>query len=168
MQFILIKGLLLYLIAIWFVIFNLSDIGLLNASSLMPMLDVMMIYYFSVYKSDVFPYWFLFLLGLWSDALNAIPLGITSLCYIIAVKFFIVVNQRLVFKENFSQILQQFIGFLFLILFLKWMMLSIYNSNFYNPKNALLQMLISPIFYIVMHRFFDYLSHKLLGSRVGA
>jgi len=156
------KSLTLYLVAILFAIFNLSDIKSSAAINYIPLFDIMMIFYFAVYRQGIFSLWFLVILGIWSDALNGLPLGITSLCYIAAVKFFITLNQRLMMKESFKQILEQFVGFIFLILMLKWLLLSIYNLTFYNITGALIQAVFSSVLYVVMHKFFDYLSLKLL------
>jgi rod shape-determining protein MreD len=158
-----IKSLTLYLIAILFAIFNLSDIKSSATISYIPLFDIMMIFYFTVYRTGIFALWFLVILGIWSDALNGLPLGVTSLCYIIAVKFFIALNQRLMMKENFRQILEQFVAFIFLVLMLKWLLLSIYNLAFYNITAALVQVALSSVLYVIMHKFFDYLSFKLLN-----
>ncbi len=163
-----IKSLTLYLIAILFAIFNLSNIKSSAAISYIPLFDVMMIFYFAVYRPGIFTLWFLVVLGIWSDALNGLPMGITSLCYIIAVKFFGILNQRLMMKENFRQILEQFVGFIFMVLMLKWLLLSIYNLTFYNVNAALIQVAFSSVLYVIMHKFFDYLSLKLLDIRYGA
>jgi hypothetical protein len=51
----------LYLIAVLLVIFNLSNIKIAGFSNVMPMFDLMMIFYFGVFRS-IFPVWFVFLL----------------------------------------------------------------------------------------------------------
>lgn len=163
-----VKSLSLYAIAILFAIFNLSNIKSSTVISFIPSFDIMMVFYFAVYRAGIFGSWFLLILGIWSDALNGLPLGISSLCYIISVKFFLTLNQRVSMKENFRQILEQFVGFIFCVLMLKWLMLSIYNLNFYNITAALVQVALSSVLYVIMHKFFDYLSYKFYGLRHGA
>lgn len=153
---------ILHLIAVLFTIFNISSITIVGIPNLVPLLDLMMIYYFAIYRPHVFGIWFLFLLGVWSDSLNGMPLGITSLCYIITTKVFNVVNSRMDIKENFEQIFKQYVVFAFTILFLKWMFLSIYRSEVYNILTPIAQLVISSIAYIFVHRFFDYLNQKLI------
>ena len=72
----------------------------------MPLFDLMAIYYFTIYRKGVFQLWFVCLLGVWSDALNNIPLGITALSYIIAIKLFLTLDQKIIARIDFKKILQ--------------------------------------------------------------
>lgn len=152
---------MLHLVAILFVITNVSDVRIAGLSNLIPLFDLMMIFYFGAFK-NVFGIWFIFLLGIWNDALNGNPLGTTALCYILLVKFFSLLNQKMVIKERFMQIWQQFIAFCFLFLLMKWVILSIFNGAPYSLATPAVQFILSSVLYIVMHKFFDYLSQKLL------
>lgn len=152
---------MLHLVAILFVITNVSDVRIAGLSNIIPLFDLMMIFYFGAFK-NVFGIWFIFLLGIWNDALNGNPLGTTALCYILLVKFFSLLNQKMVIKEKFIQIWQQFIAFCFLFLLMKWAILSIFNGSPYSLITPAVQLVLSSAFYIVMHKFFDYLSQKLL------
>lgn len=151
----------LHLIAILFVILNVSDIRIAGLTNVIPLFDLMMIFYFAVFK-NVFSIWFIFLLGIWCDALNGNPLGVTALCYILLVKLFLVLNGRMMIRENFDQLWRQFIAFCFLFLFMKWAMLSVFNGAVYSIISPLVQLALSSVLYVVMHKFFDYLSQKLL------
>ncbi len=153
----------LHLIAILFVVLNVSDVRIAGLSDLIPLFDLMIIFYFAVFK-NIFGIWFVFLLGIWNDALNGNPLGTTALCYILLVKFFILVNSKMMIRENFKQIWQQFIAFCFLFLLMQWLILSMFNSSFYSIVTPLVQFVLSSTIYILMHKFFDYLSEKLLES----
>lgn len=152
---------MLHLVAILFVITNVSDVRIAGLSNIIPLFDLMMIFYFGAFK-NVFGIWFIFLLGVWNDALNGNPLGTTALCYILLVKFFSLLNQKMVIKERFIQIWQQFIAFCFLFLLMKWTILSIFNGAPYGLVTPAAQFVLSSVLYIVMHKFFDYLSQKLL------
>lgn len=153
----------LHLIAILFVIFNVSDIRIAGLSSLLPLFDLMMIFYFAIFR-NVFSIWFVFLLGIWNDALNGNPLGTTALCYILLIKFFSLVNSKMLIRENFAQIWQQFIAFCFLFLLMKWTILSVFNGAAYSVITPLVQLGLSSVLYVLMHKFFDYLSVKLLDE----
>lgn len=157
------KNVILHLIATFFTILNLSNIKIGGLSDVIPMLDVMMIFYFAVFK-NYFGIWFLFFLGIWSDALNGIPLGITSLCYIILVRLFVIANNRLLVKENFDHVWRQFILFCLFFVFLKWLIISVIGGSVVSPLNAMVQGFVSVTVYVVMHRFFDHLANKLLGE----
>jgi len=153
---------ILQIIAILFAMLNLSNIKIEYVADFLPLFDVMIIYYFAVLRPEVFAVWFLFLLGIITDSINGFPLGITSLSYILTVKLFNVLNQRMLLKENFQQIFGQFIAFVFSILFLKWSMLSLYHFKSYNFVGSTIQMFITSTLYVLLHKFFDYLDKKLL------
>jgi rod shape-determining protein MreD len=157
----ILRVVLLHLVAILFVILNVSDIRIAGLSHVIPLLDLMIIFYFSVFK-NTFGIWFIFLLGIWNDALNGNPLGTTAICYILLVKVFSVLNQKMVIKENFRQVWQQFIAFCFLFLLMKWLILSALSGQFISVTGALVQLVLSSCLYVLMHKFFDHLSHKLL------
>jgi cell shape-determining protein MreD len=154
---------ILHLIAILFVIFNISDIRIAGLSNLIPLFDLMIIFYFGIFK-NTFSIWFIFLLGIWNDALNGNPMGTTALCYILLVKFFSLLNSKMIIRENFKQIWQQFVAFCFLFLLMKWAILSVFNQSFHSVVTPLVQFVLSSVLYILMHKFFDYLSEKLLGE----
>ena len=159
----LLRVIALYLIAIIFVAFNITSIKVLSIATIFPLLDVMMVFYFAIFRQN-FGIWFIFLMGIWCDALTGNDLGITSLCYIIMVKFFLTINHKMLIRENFIQIWQQFVAFSFVIISLKWGLLSVLEGTFIGITVPLIQFLISVFLYVPMHKFFDYLSLKLLGD----
>lgn len=154
------KQITVHLIAILFAMFNILDIKIGGFHKVFPLLDTMTIFYFAIF-CKIFSLWFIFLLGIFSDALTGNPLGLTSLLYILLIQLFEIVNQRFVIRENFGQIIYQFSLFLFLLLLLKWIILSLYNQTFYDAKILLIQLILSSCFYVVIHKFFDYLNQKL-------
>ncbi len=155
---------ILHLIAIFFAIFNISDIKIGGLTKVIPLFDLMIVFYFAVFR-NVFSIWFIFLLGMWNDALSGNPLGLTALLYIMMIKFFIALNNKLMIRENFRQIWQQFIVLCLIFLMFKWAFLSLYNGAFYSLKIILLQLILTSSFYVVMHRFFDYLHKKLIEEK---
>ena len=157
------KIILLYLFVIFLTILNLSNIKIAGFSQIMPLFDLMAIFYFTILKNK-FGLWFIFIIGIWNDALSGNLLGLTSLCYIVLIKLFSLFNNRILVRENFIQIWRQFAIFCFLFLFVKWIILVIINSKTSSIINLLNQMLLSSFFYVLMHKFFDYLSAKLLGE----
>jgi rod shape-determining protein MreD len=155
---------ILQIIATFFAMLNLSNIKIDYIADFMPLFDVMIIYYFAVLRSEIFGIWFLFLLGIIADSIGGFPLGITSLSYIISVKFFVALNKRTAIQDSFYQILWQFVAFAFLILILKWLMISLYDFKLYSIINPLIHLAITSVFYIFMHKVLYYLDKKLLDS----
>ena len=157
------KIILLYFFAIFLTILNLSNIKIAGFTKIMPLFDLMIIFYFTIFK-DRFGLWFVFILGIWNDALNGNLLGLTSLCYIVLIKLFTLFNNRAFVRESFMQIWQQFIAFCFLFLFIKWIIFVIINGKTSSVGVLFIQLVLSSFFYVLMHMFFDYLSKKLLGE----
>lgn len=157
------KILLLYLFAVFLVTLNLTNVKIAGINDVMPLFDVMMIFYFAIFRRD-FGLSFIFLLGVWSDALNGNPLGLTSLSYIIIVRIFMVVNDRFLSKENFLQIWQQFIAFAFVFLLIKLIIFVLIYGKFSSISSIGVQFIVSVFAYVFMHLCFDYLSVKLLGK----
>ena len=151
----------LHFVAILLVILNLSNIQIAGFSGLMPLFDLMIVFYFAVFRPN-FSIWFIFLLGCWHDALAGSPLGTTSLCYILLVKLFLLLNGKMFIRENFPQLLKQFALFCFLFLLMKWAILSIFSGAAISLISPLIQLVLTPLSYILMHKFFDFLSLKLL------
>lgn len=158
------RVIVLHLIAILFVIFNVSNIRISGFSSVMPLFDLMVIFYFAIFRDD-FSVWFIFLMGIWSDALTGDLIGLTPLCYLVLIKLFSILNSKLNIKENFQQIWKQFVAFCGAFLLMKWSVLSIFSGTLYSLNVLVMQFILSSVFYVVMHRFFDYLSVKLLEKR---
>jgi len=157
------KSILLHIVAIVFAIMNLTNVNIAGFNDVFPAIDVMAVFYFAIYK-NIFGLFFIFLLGIWSDALNGNPLGITSLLYIMLIKLFLVLNNRILNKDNFIKIWQQFIYFLVFYFFGKWAFLTVVNGNSSSLFVLLVQIIICGLFYAPIHKLFDYLSNKLLGE----
>jgi hypothetical protein len=73
-------------------------------------------------------------------------------------------NNRILVRENFIQIWQQFVAFCFLFLFMKWTIFVIVNAKPIAIGSLLMQLILSSFCYVLMHMLFDYLSAKLLGE----
>lgn len=152
---------LIHLIAILLVIFNIAKINIAGFTNVVPLFDLMIIFYFAVFK-NFFGIWFIFLLGVWNDALNDNLLGATALCYILLIKLFIALSNKMLVRENFKQVYQQFILFCFLFLLMKWTILSVLSGSFHSIISPLVQLILSSAFYVLMHKFCDFLSEKFL------
>lgn len=154
----------LYILALIFTISNLNSINAFGTSHFLPLFEVMIIYYFTVYQKDVFGSLFIFLIGIWSDALNGLPIGMSALIYLLVVKIFNFIRQKQAVKEEFIPILQEFAAFISIILGLKWLILSIFHKDFYSFSPFFMQIIISCAAYIVIHKIFDVMTKKILNN----
>jgi rod shape-determining protein MreD len=159
----ILRPILLYVIAILFVIMNISSIKIAGIANVVPLFDLMLVFYFATLRRE-FALWFIFLLGMWNDALNGTPLGATALCYIVLIKLFLMMNNKMIMRESFIQVWRQFVAFSFLFLLFKWLLVSLFNDHMQSLTTPLVQLILSSSVYVPMHKFFDYLSHKLLDD----
>lgn len=158
---VLAKFILLYLILVFFVIFNVFDVSLVGLSNILPFFDIAAIFYFAVYKRYI-SIWFVFLLGVWTDSLSGNIIGVSSLCYIAVITLFLFLNHKMYIRESFAQIWQQFVVFSFLFLLFKYLTLVAINGVFYDSFELFFRFIITSLLYATLHRFFDYLSRKLV------
>jgi len=157
------KNLIFYIIAIIFISFNICTIKISGLQSAIPSFETISIFYFTIFK-NFFGLWFIFLLGIWGDALSNNAIGISSFSYIIMVKFFQLANNKLIIKESFYQIWKQFSIFFAFILIIKWLLLSMIASNFYPIYKLLMQLILTISFYPIIHKFLDFFSKKITGE----
>lgn len=153
-------SIIIHLLAILSIIVNLSSIEISGFTRVLPLFDLMIIFYFAIFKR-IFAIWFIFILGVWNDALNGLPLGLSSICYIFTIKTFSALNHKLIIRENFIQIWQQFLAFSLMFLLLKWSLVSIFSGTLYSIINPAIQFILTGILYVLAHRVFDYLSEKI-------
>lgn len=144
-----------HLLALFLVILNVGNYKITGFSKVMPLFDIMAVFYFSVFF-PIFSTSFIFLLGVFSDALQSNFLGVSSLIYILLIKFFLALNNRMIIAENFRQILQQFALFLLLFLLFKLAIISLLSHTNYDFISLLIKWILSIIIYAAMHRLFDY------------
>ena len=99
----------LYAITLIFTTFGLGAISMsISPHFAMPLFEAMLIYYFAIHRARIFDFWFIFLIGIWSDLIVGTPLGLTAFTYLIATKLYQVITQRQLPKENFVSVLLEF------------------------------------------------------------
>jgi hypothetical protein len=148
-----------YIIAILSVMASALNIKISGISAIIPLFDLIIIFYFAIFQ-NIFALWFLFFLGLYHDCLNGNMVGTTSLCYIISVKIFTILNHKLIIRKNFKQIWQQFTAFMIVFLILKWALLSMLNSTFYSINIMIIQIILTSALYIPSHKYISYFIAK--------
>lgn len=144
------KNIFLKLLAIFFTMLNIDNVHIFNNINLLPNLDIMLIFFFTICRRGIFPIWFIFLLGIWSDSLTNLPIGLSSLLYIILIKIFLFIS----YPENniydFRKNIILFSVFLASLSLLRLGFLSIYNNQIYNIYNFIIELIISIIIYIIL------------------
>jgi len=155
------KLLLLYgfLILISSIKFNQELFSIKNIS-IIPEISYIAIYHFYIFKRRI-SLFFVFLLGIWHDATLNIPIGSTSLCFIVVILLFSFF-ENITFRKSTEKI--GYIKFFYFILccaFLKYIILNIAN-NISNSYHIISFALSSFLLYIIIFaHFFEYIDKKI-------
>ncbi len=150
----------IHLIAIFLVTLKISAIKIIGFNKVLPLFDLMAIFYFTIFR-NTYSLAFILLLGIWGDALEGNILGINALCYILLIKLFLALNNRMIIAESFKNIWQQFAAFSLLFLLMKLLIMTAMNHHGYDLLTLLIKWILSIIFYVVMHHFFDRLGRNI-------
>lgn len=141
------KNISLKLLVIFFTILNIDNIYITNNIRLVPNLDIMLIFFFTIYRVGILPIWFIFIIGVLVDSLNNTSIGLSSLIYILLIKVFLFFNYQEKNINNFKKNIIQFGLFLGVFSLLKLGFLSIQNLQFYNIYNFITEFIMSIIIY---------------------
>ena len=141
------KNISLKLLVIFFTILNIDNIYITNNIRLVPNLDIMLIFFFTIYRVGILPIWFIFIIGVLVDSLNNTSIGLSTLIYILLIKVFLFFNYQEKNINNFKKNIIQFGLFLGVFSLLKLGFLSIQNLQFYNIYNFITEFIMSIIIY---------------------
>jgi len=122
-------------------------------------LKYILLFYFCFYQADRISVISLFLLGLVFDSLQSTPLGMTSLCFIVASKLIYFLKKRRT-RANFQN---EFISFTIVLCTIKILTLIIfYYFSKLPPEyslliiNAILTLALYPLFRYILQFFYRY------------
>lgn len=148
--------------AILLILFSFLPFKLTGMSYFIPLFDIMIIYYWSIYHPKLFPEWFVLLMGILQDILYGLPIGVTALSNLIF-REIIVSRRRFFIKETFVTIWLNFAMFSFIAAGLKWMIASIVFNELFSGEIMLIQWMLTASLYAWMHWLFNKL-YMLLPS----
>ena len=130
----------------------------------MPALPLIPIFYWGRFGGAEISYWFVFIIGILTDAITGTPLGLSAILYLL---FLAVLHaqSKYIHKEGFVIIWGYFMILLAGISFLQWLIISSLNGQFYATIPALIQLLVSISIYPLFHQFFDKISGHIKQRR---
>ena len=73
-----------FLLTLALVILTLIPFHIPGMARIMPLLSLVAIYHWGVYRSDLLPAYAVFLIGLVQDALSGVPMGVYTVIYVVA------------------------------------------------------------------------------------
>lgn len=142
------------IIAMSLLILSAVPIDIAGAAAFFPIVDIMVIYYWSSYKPLALPDWFVFVLGILRDAIEGISLGVSPCMYLIA-RIIVISSRSLYRRENFLIIWQGFAITALIFIFGKWMLLSFVTDTNLVLNSAIMQFMVSIAMYPIFHWFFN-------------
>jgi rod shape-determining protein MreD len=152
----LIKALAPKLLAILLILIGFMPVPLTGISFFVPLFDIMIIYYWSIYDPKLFPQWFIVVMGCLQDILCGLPLGVTALSNLVF-REIIVMRRRFFIKEPFLLIWLSFTLLSLLIVCLKWIVAALVFKKIFPMEAALMQWLLTVSLYACMHWLFNKL-----------
>ncbi len=152
------------LIATALAIFSLSCKHISGLSHFMPALPLIPIFYWGLTHSRDMPYWFVFALGLVTDAVTGLNLGLSSLLYMLFLKL-LHMQRRYIHKEGFIVKWMYFAALLAVTDFLGGIAQSFFSPGSVHFGPAFLQWLLTVCFYPVLHKAFDGLDDYIHSRR---
>lgn len=133
-------------------------------SRFMPILPLIPVFYWGMMQAREMPYWFVFLLGLVMDAVTGVPMGLSSLLYIMLLAL-LHTQRKFIHKEGFVIKWAYFALVLAVIASLNWILLSVFYGRAATLGPAFLQWLLTVCCYPIFHRLFDGLYHYVHSRR---
>ncbi|MBP5399187.1 MAG: rod shape-determining protein MreD [Alphaproteobacteria bacterium] len=111
-----------------------------------PMIGLMCVYFWTMYRSDLFGVFSVFVLGMFFDILSIAPFGIYTLLYLIM--YVTVINvSKYITEKNFEILWVGFSLLLAGLMFVGWFMSSLYYTQFLPFKSFLFSYFISVALY---------------------
>lgn len=140
------------------IIYTFLPLQISGWSSFVPMLDVLMVYFWAIYRPQLMPLWFIFLLGVFQDAFygtfidtdGIIPIGTTSLVLIL-IRTLVIAQQKVFIKETFIMVWCGFVIFALGAVLLEWVMFMGLAGSLYLPNEIIIQWAVTIMCYPLVH-----------------
>ncbi len=146
-----------YILVIVFLFFSTIPLGALGLNVCRPMIQLMLVFFFALYRPYFYPYWFLFLIGMFYDAVLGLPLGMNALTNILLKAVVLAIRNKYL-RAPFGAIWVQFLVLISAVVLLQWFIMSVTYGHFFNGNIVAIQLLLSMALYPFFHRLFAKVS----------
>ena len=151
------------IVAVLIVLASIVSVHLPGIGNIIPLFNIMMIYYWSIYRPELMPTWFVCLLGLFQDALYGTPLGMTALINLI-LRAVVLPQRRLFIKASYIVVWIGFLVFSLGIVLVSWILFSLYAQAIMPFREAFVQWVLSAALYSCIHWILN-LVYSILPDR---
>lgn len=152
------------IVTLFLVLFMVAPRQITGSVEFMPLFALMSIYYWGIFRPDVMPYWFVFIVGLLQDTLLGQPLGISSLLYLLF-RWMVPRQRRLFTRQVFGALWLGFVLITATIFLLKWTCLTLFFGRPMGLQPAAMQWVITVGLYPFLHQLFNQIYRLLPHPR---
>lgn len=138
------------LLALLGLLITFVPLKLTGIHQIMPSLEILILFYWAIYRPNLLPIWFLFILGIIADSVMGTPLGASALTYIILYSI-LKKYRRLLGVETFMIIWGMCMAIMLPTILAKWFFISLFMGRFELSEALIFQWLLTIITYPVIH-----------------
>lgn len=133
-------------------------------SYIVPILPLIPIFYWGRLQTGEISYCFVAVIGIITDAVNATPLGMSALLYLVFTAF-VRSQSKYIHKEGFVVIWWYFVTLLGIICGMQWVVMSMFGGKLYAFIPAFFQVVVTACIYPLFHRIFDFVFEYIKQRR---
>lgn len=131
-----------FLLTLALVILNIVPLQVPGLANVIPLLPLMAIYYWAVYRSELLPAYAVFLIGILQDIFSGVPIGVNTVVFL-AVYGVVLSQHRFLFGKSFGII---WLGFGIVsagAFVMNWALISIWNLSVLEPRAVFYEYLLT-------------------------
>ena len=158
-----VRGLTPFILTLSLAMLTVVPLRIPDFAPVTPMLTVIAVYYWSIYRPDLLPMAAVFAVCVFQDALAGMPLGLSALV-LITVQYTVIAQRRFFHSKTF---LVEWWGFMLVApgaAFAGWLLASLYFGALVSPRPLGFQLLLSVALYPCLAWLFTRAQNYLLRS----
>ena len=132
---------------------TLLPIHLLHMDNMVLMINAIPVFFWSLYRPNVMPYWFVFLIGGVYDIIAGLPLSLHALTNIL-IRNRVSAGRERYLKVAFSAVWLKFVIVTAIISLLQWMIISSIYGEFFSLGRLFIQWFLTALSYPLFHNLF--------------
>ncbi|WP_259780763.1 rod shape-determining protein MreD [Aestuariispira ectoiniformans] len=137
------------LLTLVFIMVQQVSLHIPNFAQVSPLLALISIYYWAIYRPDLMPMLAVFLLGLADDLMSGSVLGVSSFIYLICYAL-VGAQRRFFYVKGFGIVWWGFMLVAALMIALKWVVVCLLDQNLYSFLPSVFSYLMSLAFFPIM------------------
>jgi len=135
-----------FLLTLALVILNIIPLEIPGFSRVVPLMPLMAVFHWAVYRSELLPAYAVFIIGLLQDIFSGVPIGVYTIVFLM-VYGIVIWQHRFLFGKSFSII---WLGFSIVsagAFLLTWILISLWNFSFLEQQAVFVQYLLTVAIY---------------------